>query len=119
MTKRDLKEKTRQETKNRHRIDEKNFAIESFDVVSFHETKAKKTEKERKREKEGTKIKHKKKDKKEERKRDTLKNKQKMPFLGWGETVFCHSEAKKGNKKQPPPPKQKTKQTNKKNKPKK
>ena len=28
----------------------KNFAIESFDVVSFHETKAKKTEKERKKE---------------------------------------------------------------------
>ena len=44
----------------------KNFAIESFDVVSFHETRAKKTEKERKRENEGTKRKQNKKDKKEE-----------------------------------------------------
>ena len=66
-----MKDKTRQETKKRHRIDEKNFAIESFDVVSFHETKAKKTEKERKREKDGTKRKQKKKDKKEERKKRT------------------------------------------------
>ena len=40
-----MKEKTRQEAKNRHRIDKNNFAIEYFDVVSFHETKAKKTEK--------------------------------------------------------------------------
>ena len=31
-----------------------------------------------------------------------------MPFIR-GKLVFCHSEAKKGNKKQPPP--QKTKQT--------
>ena len=33
----------------------KTFSIEYFDVVTFHETKAKKTEKERKREREGTK----------------------------------------------------------------
>ena len=65
--KRDLKEKTRQETKQRERIDEKHV-IESLDVV-FHEKKTKKTEKER--EKTRNQKKAKKKDKKEERKKRT------------------------------------------------
>ena len=34
-------------SKKRHRIDETNFAIEYFDVVTFHETKANKTEEEK------------------------------------------------------------------------
>ena len=69
----------------------KNFAIESFDVVSFQETKPKKTEKERKREKEGTKRKQKKKDKKEERKKITRERQRKRnlshfrcPEIIWG-----------------------------------
>ena len=45
----------------------KNFVRECFDVVIFHESKAKKTEKQRKRQKEGTKRKQNKKDKKKER----------------------------------------------------
>ena len=67
--KRDFKEKTRQETKKDAGLMKTNFAIEYFDVVLFHETKAREDRK-RKREKEGTKRK-KKKDKKEERKKIT------------------------------------------------
>ena len=142
--KRDLKEKTRQETKKDTGLMKKNFAVESFDVVSFHETKAKKTEKKREKKKEpkeskkerqeGRKKENNKRErerarererererqrkrnwtsgrpkKAQEKQRETLKNKQKMPLLG-GKLVFCHSEAKKGNKKTTPPPKKTNKQ---------
>ena len=74
--KRDFKEKTRQETKKDTGLMKKCFAIESFDVVIFHETKAKKTEKERKREKEGTKRKQTKKDKERKKRKKRTRERQ-------------------------------------------
>ena len=124
--KRDLKEKTRQETKTkRENTDEENNCHWIFWCCSFHETKAKKKERERKRQKQGTKRKQKrktrrKKERKEEkretekekqkkreakkakgeRKRNT-ENKQNMPFSS-GKTRFfvLKSKERKGNKKQ-------------------
>ena len=130
--KKGLKEKSRQETKKREKIDEETNCHWIFWCCSFHETKAKKKEKERKRQKQGTKRKQKERQegrKKEKKKRETEKEKQKkreakkakgerkrntenipkMPF-SWGKTkVFCiNSKERKGNQEQK---KNKTKKT--------
>ena len=69
--KRDLKEKTRQETKTRERIDETNFVIEYFDVVLFMKQKPRiKRDKERGKNKE---PKESKKDRQEGRKNQKSK----------------------------------------------
>ena len=69
----DLKEKTRQETPQRERIDENKLCNLIFACCSFHETKAKKKETKSKGQKQGTKRKQKERQegrKKRERERD-------------------------------------------------
>ena len=101
----------------------KNFVHQSFWCCSFHETKAEKKKKERKRQKQGSKRKQKRKTgrkekrtrrrerqrkknwkrgrpkKAKEEQRETLKNKQKCPFLGGKQGFFVlQSKERKGTK---------------------
>ena len=115
-------QRTRQETKKRERIDEKELCNWIFWCCSFHETKAKEEPKESTKERQEGRKKGKNKIKTEqeklkkgggqktakEKQRETLKNKQKMPFSAGGGVPL---EAKKGEEKI-----NKKKQTNKKHK---
>ena len=117
--KRGFKEKRRQETKKEKRLMKKNFVHQSFWCCSFHETKAEKKEKERKRQKQGSKRKQKRKTgrkekrrrrrdrqrkknwkrgrpkKTKEEQRETLKNKPKMPFSRGKTRFFCSTKQRK------------------------
>ena len=103
----------------------KNVAIDYFDVVPLHETKAKKKEKVRKREKQGTKKKQKRKTRRKEKGQEQERDREreiekrggqkrlrrnkgrhskinkKCPFLGENKVFFVvfKSEERKGNKK--------------------